>query len=581
MSLPRDARGLVDLVTVVAVVLLVVAFAPALIFEAWTPRVAIVTAMLPLGLSGLFVGWREQDRSARLLVLAIGWVVVAAIFSGAPRSALVGVVGRDMSAYVVVGCGALWAVGRQTSPRGRRWITVAVGATTSIVAAIGILQVLLDIRAGSLALVSGRPGSIVTNPVYLGALSALGLVLGVERIAAERRGGWNLSVLACGVAVSLSGSRVALASAIAAIVLLVAVRRNLRTASAAALGVASLVIGVGLDRWLGAGRNAADRLSDGTAGGRLDAWRYGIQAVVDRPVFGYGFGRFRPAVQRRFDADFVRDHAYDDLGQAWFDAHNVIIGVTVSVGFIGLCLFATWMLICLAEAHGSLLWSLAPLAAHWMLQPLSLYTLPLAAVLFGASMPAVQTRPDASTDVPGSEPDRPPTSEERTPSLLSLTAVRRLVLTGLLLAAPVVMADMALRNAADRSDSGAAAVVGELYFGDPVVSNVVAQIAAVDPTVDSAEMVLEWKERSVRTEPDRPYWWTQLAEEQIAAEDYVGARASIDRALELQPYNVEALRRLAILALRTDDLDVLEFALDQLCAVGQPECEFAAADLLG
>ncbi len=580
MSLPRDVAGLTDLVALLAVVFLIVAFAPALVFEAWTPRVAIAAAMLPLGSTVLFGQIRERDRSARLLVLALGWTIIAGMVSGAPRTALTGVVGRDMSAFVVVCCGSLWAVGRQTTPRGRHWIAVAVGAATSVVATIGILQVLLDVRAGSLALVSDRPGSIVTNPVYFGALSALGVVLGVERISGGRHNGWHVSVLVCGVAVSLSGSRVAWVSVIATIVVLLAVRRTVRTAGAVVSGVVSLSIGVAVDRWVGAGRNAADRLSEGNAGGRLDAWRYGLEAAADRPIFGYGFGRFRPAVQRRFEPEFVRDHAYDDLGQAWFDAHNAVVGVLVAVGVVGLCLFAAWVISSLTEARGSLLWCLVPLAAHWMLQPISLYTLPLAAVLFGASMPAVRAR-SAQRAIEPDQPGGQSAAEVGSVVLPSLTTVRILVLAGLLFGLLVVMADVALRRAADRVDSGTAAVMGEIYFGDPVVSNVVAQIAAADPNVEERSVILEWKERSARTEPDRPYWWTQLAEEQIASERFDAARISLDRALDLQPYNIEALRRLAILALRTDDLALLEFALDALCEVGQPECEFDAAVLLG
>ena len=161
--------------------------------------------------------------------------------------------------------------------------------------------------------------------------------------------------------------------------------RSRASTLASAIGAASVLAGVVVDRWFGAGRNAAERLIEAGSGtdGRSEVWRYGLEAWTDRPFLGYGFGRFRPAVQGRFTPTFVRDFAPDDTTQAWFDAHNVGIGLLLAVGVIGVVLFVAWVLLALGMQHAWVAWILVPVVVHWGLQPVSLSTLPLAMLLFG------------------------------------------------------------------------------------------------------------------------------------------------------------------------------------------------------
>ena len=583
-SLPASL-GPLDGSVVVLVVVLVASFFPPLLFDAWTPRIAVVVAALPIGAVVFAQLALNRDASARWIALAVGWTVIAGAVSGEARSALAGFAGRDLSALVVLGAAALWAVARQTSASGRRWLPIAVVGSATAAAVVGLLQVVADADGGPLALASGRPASVLTNPVYLGAVAAVGLVVATERLSSSKWWPWAAASTLCGIGVSLSGSRVAFVAAPVAVFTLMATRRDRCTAVAGGTALLSLAVGVGVDRWLGAGRNAADRLADGSGSGRFEVWGYGIRAALDKPVFGYGFGRFRPAVQGRFSTEFVRDNAANDATQAWFDAHNVFITVFVAVGLIGVLLFGAFVVSCLRSARGPLAWGLLPIAAHWLLQPVSLFTLPLAAIMLGAAMPPVtvsasqvehvddlDTPTDAAVDA----------GTSRCVNVLPKPALlRNLAILGLFLGSVVVIADGLLSRAADAKDANAAATVGDVYLGDPVVSNVVAQVYAADPSVaDPLTEVIRWRERSTRTEPDRPYWWTQLAEAQIAAQRYGDAQASIDRALELQPTNVSAWLMQGLLSVRTDDREQLVEALDRLCELGQPECELDVDELL-
>src|SRR5690606_25035922 len=105
---------------------LVIAFAPPLMFRNWTPRMAVVLAAGPVGLYLLGRLVRRRDVPAMALTGALGWSVVVAAMSDAPRSALLGFAGRDLSTLTVALASGFWAIGRQVSVCGARALTVAL-----------------------------------------------------------------------------------------------------------------------------------------------------------------------------------------------------------------------------------------------------------------------------------------------------------------------------------------------------------------------------------------------------------------------------------------------------------------------
>lgn len=535
--------------------LLLVAFAPDLMFGSWTPRMALVLAAMPLGMVLLGVLCRRRDPAAIVLAAALAWTLLCSAVSPFGRLALTGTVGRDLSALTVIGAASFWAIGRMASARGVRVLERVVLWGVAAGAFVGVSQVVFSVDSGPLALASGRPIGFMTNPVYFGAACAAGLAIGIA-LWSETTWRWVAAPLfVSGMAASLSGSRVALGAAVVVLLALVVLRRTRVAGVGALVGVTSLVAGVVLDRTAGAGRNAADRLASGAGGGRTTAWRYGLEAFVDRPLVGYGFGEFRPAVQGRFSAEFVRDFAAEEITQPWFDPHNAVITVLVAVGVVGLALFLAWLLVWGRDVRGPLVWAVVPIALSWMLQPMSLHTLPLAMLLFGAA--GAGTVPVKS-------------------GLPRRTAAAVAVL-GVMLGVYLLAADVLLRRATNDLDGDRAASAASMFGRDPISGDLVAQTyGRSGATADQ----LEWRERVASWEPDRPHWWSLLAQTQIGLGLLDEAEVSVANALELQRYNVRSLNTEAILAIYRDDEARLEAALDELCLVSPSACELDTAELL-
>jgi predicted Zn-dependent protease len=99
-------------------------------------------------------------------------------------------------------------------------------------------------------------------------------------------------------------------------------------------------------------------------------------------------------------------------------------------------------------------------------------------------------------------------------------------------------------------------------------------------SLDDSPDELDWRARVTASEPDRPFWWSRLAEEQLEAGQIAEAEASIERAFALQPNNTRSLRIEILLALRTEDEERLVAALALMCALGSGDCDIDAAELL-
>lgn len=545
--------------------LLIVAFAPPLFLAGWTPRMAMLIGVMPVGLALLTRLCLVGDLAARLLGAALCWTVLSAVLSPAPHSALIGFAGRDLSALTVIGAGGFWALGRMMSESGRTVLPELVVWATAACALVGVLQVIADVQRGSLALAFGRPTGFVTNPVYFGALCSAGLVAAVASWSSPTWRRLAAPLVVLGAATSLSGSRVALMAALLTLLALSTVTRTRTTLVASGVAVASLAGGILLDRWVGAGRNAASRLVEGSGAGsgdgRFTVWRYGLEAWTERPILGHGFGRFRPAVQGKFTPDFIRRHAADEVVQPWFDAHNVGIGVLVAVGVVGLALFGAWAVVWARRVSGAPAWILVPVLLHWLLQPVSLFTLPFAMLVLGCA---------------GRPNERAPSNAELSRRVAGAAAVVGLVAGGSLLAV-----DLAFERAASAADAEQLDSIADALWDDPIIADVVAQAYALgDGTANTESKVIEWRRRAAVAEPDRPYWWSRLADALRRADRPAEAEQALDRAFALQPFNQRSQLVEILLALEEEDEPRLAEALDLACELGQSDCDLDAATLI-
>jgi hypothetical protein len=271
-------------------------------------------------------------------------------------------------------------------------------------------------------------------------------------------------------------------------------------------------------------------------------------------VFGWGFGRFRVATQSRFSADFVRTSARDEVRQAWFDAHNVVLNVAVGVGVVGLVLILVWLWQTRNVSSPAMSFSIA-VALTWLAQPAGLATLPMVAIVWGAGYREPQ--PDVGHT----------TATARRPAVSAV-----LVGLGLVAAFSLFIADSRLKHAVDSGDPERVESAAALYVGDAVVADIVAQTWFNSDVADdlAGPRVIEWSQRATDREPDRPYFWNQLGYRQAVFGDLVAARDSFERALQLQPWNLQSWRYLDQLAVQIGDDDLEQHAQQALCELGEP-----------
>jgi len=519
------------------------------VFDSYTPRMAL---LLSAGVPGLLIvarAARVGDLAARMAVGLVGWLLVAALFSGEPLLALKGTVGRESSGLIVVLCFGVWGLGRSASQVAGRLALSALLIGLGLNALVGFAQVGFEVSTGPFALQFDRATGFTPNPVYFGALVATGAAVSASRID------WQLhyrlgAVAVFAAAVNLSGSRVALLAGLVGVAVAgLRCRRDHWThvAAPALSYVLGIAVSMLITSQLSSGTTSTERVVSANGGGRLQAWHYGLEAVVERPVFGWGLGRFRAATQGRFSADFVRTSAFDDRTQAWFDAHNVVLGMAVALGVTGLIVVIAWVVVASRQLRGPLVPGLVVLGLVLLVQPAGLALVPLALLIVGLA-----------ADVP---------RVERRPALSRATLL--LVLVGIALAAYLAISDLRLDRALEVGDSRPIASAAAAFPRDSVVADLVAQSWYLDVLLGepAEDEFREWSERSISAEPDRPYYRSAYAFRLIELGDYDEARRQAEAAIDLQPWHVGAWLALRAIGERTEDTGLTASATGRLCAM--------------
>jgi hypothetical protein len=312
------------------------------------------------------------------------------------------------------------------------------------------------------------------------------------------------------------------------------------------------------------GDGATSRVSSRESSGRFDVWRYGWSAFTERPVFGWGPGRFRAAIQKDLSANFVRDYAPDDRRPIIFDAHNIVVELTVTLGVVGLVLAGLFAWHAGRRARGPLAAFAAVIAVSWFLQPAALSTLPVVMIALGASR---------REPVNAEDPLLTPTVDDAPVGLtvpVSASRVSGIALAiGVVLATWLAVADLRLKAALDAMDASRIDAAAAWFPTDPVVSDLVAQAWFVEEEFDQSlrPQVLEWSHRTIEVEPDRAYWWARLAGRNFAFGDLEAVKAALDEALERQPWHSLSWAIMELYAGRVDDPALQAEAHAKLCAL--------------
>ena len=350
-------------------------------------RMVVALVVGGVGLPLLAVLVVRRDTAARLGAAFAVWALVSAAAAGTAL-AWSGEYWSGTGAVFVVVLAAAWAAGRALPADVLPWLRGGLVAGAVANALVAVAQGPFDLDRFSLSLFDERSTGFLGNPVFLGAVCAAALPLARPLVDRTALGG-GVVVALLAAAVQMSGTRVALALLVAG-ALMTLLRVSRRAAAAVAVAV---VLGV----WAGGalqadeGTAAARRLGQpaGGLGQRGENWRTALDAVVDRPLVGYGPGRYVEGTSPRRTLELAR-HGSDRL---YFDGHNLVIEYAVTTGVVGVLLLCGWLAAMALSLRRSpqldLVWAAAVLLAFHLLEPQHVVTTPLMFLLAGAAAPRV------------------------------------------------------------------------------------------------------------------------------------------------------------------------------------------------
>jgi O-antigen ligase len=552
----------IDQIALIVVVLLGATVFPWVVFPSSSVRAAAMICALPVGLLCLVRLLARRDSPARWAACFLVAACVSAVFAHAPWFAVLGALAPHNSALLYLGGMGCWAIGRSVTAIGRSCVTAMLYAVAVLNTMIGFVQVVVGVESGVFAVAGGRATGVLGSPIAFGVLLAGATATGLVHHVDRRGGAWPMvGVLVFSFGCALSGSRVATAILVIASVVAFGFDRGRRGLAAAACVLA----GVALATWLGYLTSSATTVQRtlGRGGdGRLDVWRYGLRATLDRPLIGWGPGHHAYAIRRDFSFAFTRDHAWGDSLSAWADGHNIVLMLLVTTGAAGLFTASAWILTSLWRATDLALaaWFLA-IAVGWMVEPATVGTLPLALLVLGLA---------------GSGPRA---------ELTEAAAQRHHAVAfalGALLAITYFLPLVIVHRALNAHNGATAATAAAWSWRDPLVADLVAERYAVDAQIAAVEMVdgggreransLEWSARVPEWAPMSSWAWNSLAFRQIALGD-PGAPESLRRVFELDRWNALGWQLQLRWAEESGDEQLEMSSREVVCGLELPACD--------
>lgn len=513
--------------------LLPVAFSPASTSPAWLPKTALLLAVVPVAVAALLLSAR-LDAAILAATAFLAATVASASQSSSPILSLVGPYAAGTSVLLFGGLVGLYGVGRRVADgASRSLVASALLGAVGVNAALALLQARVDLGAYGLEIVESRSAALLGNPVHLATLLAGGLPLAWDRVRG-RRGRTPVLVL---VAMSAGGAQVSgsrfLLLGLAVGVLYVLVRhRNV----SAALFAGAVVVGA-LGGAAAGSRpefaGASDRitgvgLAEGSTMQRLYTWQEAVPTVLDRPLLGFGPGRYLPATVAHRSVRLAK--AGPDSYFA--DAHNLLVDTAVSTGLVGLFVLLLWLVLAVARARGPLLWAALAILGMHLVEPVHPGTTPLVGLLLGAAATASAPAPLRRW---------------------SVGPVAVAALAGVAIGGWVLIGDLRLQEARLDADRRGAAAAARMLPPWPETSDAVARLVIFDAVIEKDPRLwteaVSWELRAVEEDRSDPRWWVLAGLVEAKAGQTASAEQSFRTALTLNPYSCGAwngLRRLQV-----------------------------------
>lgn len=562
-----EVVGAPTLIAAGAVLLSLVPHLPGFALGPLTLRLAILLPMAGWGLVELVTLAARGDRAARWGTAMVGWGLVASLLSPEPRLATFAHLTADREWLYQASYIGWWAVGRTLPAEARRPVGAALLLGIGANSALALAQSGAD-GQGILALIDGRAPGFALSSVFLGGLVGSGLVLVCALVAraGARWWGWLAAVALLAAAAEASGTRSALL--IGAVISLLALHRaGVARIAAVVVAIAIGVVAAGAIAVDDGVASSVDRLGSSSGGGgvatRTEMWSAGLEAALERPVTGWGDGRFRTATSARTSAAFAADEGPDKL---FFDAHNLVVEHLVARGIVGVVLLLGFGWAASRRASGPLAWFASAMAVSWLVAPATVVTAPPMLLCLGLATRTTSDTPQVPTD------------DRRWARNARHVALAVLVLAGTVQAGRILAASRALEVAETESSVTAIAEARRLFPDDPTLSDTEAQVYA-DRAFRNGDRVQEGlalaaARRTVRIEPTRHLWWASLAQFEYSygggspEERVERASAAIEQGLERYPWSLSLLRMQYQLAQQAGDDATVDQATEKLCAIG-------------
>lgn len=368
----------------IAVAALMVAISPDVASKTFTPKYAVMLLIGAVGVVPLMRAlWRGQGRTRLATLGALGFLVVglvSALVSAAPNIGIFGLYLWGTGWLLWLSCVGAFGIGLQLGRRDVDWVFggVLLGAVANAI--LAIYQVVGHPTSATFGGYSpSQADGFLGNPVFLESLllGAIALV-GVRALRAPLK--WAAPLMLLSVALEFTDERFALAVLVVTMAALV-LYGKLRGLLISAL----IAVGYGVG-YVGGGSSLGARLQQGTGSVgfhlRLDVWRAAAQALVHRPLIGYGPGELEaataPHVGRLFQQSLGPAHIFTD-------AHNVLVEITVTTGLLGLACFVVWVLAGISRAKNALIFVTLVVFAVELVEPLNIAVTPLAFLCLGAA----------------------------------------------------------------------------------------------------------------------------------------------------------------------------------------------------
>jgi O-antigen ligase len=535
-------------------------FTTVLANAAWFVRYAALALIIGVGLPATISLLRGSAarRAGALGVAFAAWCALCAALARVPTLAFFGVFGLGTGALFVVALVASWAIGASIEDDASSLVENALLAAAAINVVVALAQMAFNLDSLGLGLFDQRSSGLLGNPVFLAEMLAGTFWIVLHRSTGRGRWpAWALLSVGIGAGLQVSGSRLPLALALLALpVALLRVPRKL----VAAMGLA-LLIGVAIGGVLTAhsgGAGTASRLAQpvGASGNRarFETWRSAPSAIAERPIVGFGPGRYGEATGPHRSLALGRSGP----DRVFLDAHNLFVEYATTTGIPGLLLLVAFLVAILRRAQASIAllgFGVIVLAGH-LVEPQNVAMTPLAFLALGAAGPAGARR-------------AVPLAVRAISVLLGVAATAQLLVGGYYFQEAALdfnlsKARVALRLLPPWPQS--AVLVGRVYS---------FRAKTIRHRPDLVRSSRHWQRVAGRRDPADATNLEDLAEGQMADGNRAAARRTLDAALHWNPWSSRGLDDLGTLELTDQhwDASIRAFEKSLRAKPDQPEAK--------